>query len=96
MEKNLLVVGVAVIDMVMNVDEIPTKAEKYRANDAIVVGGGCAANAAVAIKYCLLISLKKALIFPIHGFYLTLLVWPASHPGGLRNSIGQRRLNDID
>ena len=49
MEANLLVVGVAVIDIVMNVDEIPTRAEKYRANDAIIVGGGCAANAAVAI-----------------------------------------------
>jgi sulfofructose kinase len=49
MKKNLLAVGVAVIDIVMNVDEIPTRAEKYRANDAIIVGGGCAANAASAI-----------------------------------------------
>jgi sulfofructose kinase len=49
MKNNLLVVGVAVIDIVMNVDEIPTRAEKYRANDAIIVGGGCAANAASAI-----------------------------------------------
>jgi sulfofructose kinase len=49
MKKNLLTVGVAVIDIVMNVDEIPTSAEKYRANDAMIVGGGCAANAASAI-----------------------------------------------
>jgi len=49
MKRNLLVVGVAVIDIVMNVDEIPTRAEKYRANDAIITGGGCAANAATAI-----------------------------------------------
>jgi len=49
MKKNLLAVGVAVIDIVMNVDEIPAKAEKYRANDAIITGGGCAANAASAI-----------------------------------------------
>jgi sulfofructose kinase len=49
MTSNILSVGVAVIDFVMNVDEMPRRAEKYRANDAAIVGGGCGANAAVAI-----------------------------------------------
>ena len=47
MTSNILSVGVAVIDFVMNVDEMPRRAEKYRANDAAIVGGGCGANAAV-------------------------------------------------
>ncbi|MCP4075256.1 MAG: sugar kinase [Gammaproteobacteria bacterium] len=46
----ILVAGVAVVDMVFRVDEMPRKADKYRALDAIIVGGGCAANAAVAIS----------------------------------------------
>ena len=41
--------GVAVVDMVFRMQEMPTRAEKYRAQDARIVGGGCAANAAVAI-----------------------------------------------
>lgn len=41
--------GVAVQDFVFSVDEIPTEARKYRAKDLAVVGGGCAATAAVAI-----------------------------------------------
>ncbi len=47
--KTILVVGVAVIDFVLLVDVFPRKAEKMRAKDAALVGGGCAANAAVAI-----------------------------------------------
>ncbi|NQV98215.1 MAG: sugar kinase [Rhodospirillales bacterium] len=50
MSINVLTVGVAVIDFVMNLDEMPCRAEKYRANDAAIVGGGCGANAAVAIS----------------------------------------------
>lgn len=46
---NVFVTGIAVVDFVFSVDEMPDKAEKYRAEDAVVVGGGCAANAAVAI-----------------------------------------------
>ena len=46
---NVFVTGMAVVDFVFSVDEMPSTAEKYRANDAVVVGGGCAANAAVAI-----------------------------------------------
>lgn len=46
----ILVAGVAVVDFVFNVDEMPKHPEKYRSNNAIVVGGGCAANAAVAIS----------------------------------------------
>ncbi len=45
----VLVAGVAVVDLVFRVDEMPRRAEKYRAQDARIVGGGCAANAAVAI-----------------------------------------------
>ena len=45
----VLSVGVAVMDHVFRVDRFPTRAEKYRARDAAMVGGGGAANAAVAI-----------------------------------------------
>ena len=45
----LLVAGVAVADFVFMVGSMPDKPEKYRAHDAIVTGGGNAANAAVAI-----------------------------------------------
>lgn len=41
--------GVAVIDFVFQLDTFPARPEKYRAKDAATVGGGCAANAAVAI-----------------------------------------------
>jgi sulfofructose kinase len=50
MKARVLTVGVAVVDFVMNVDDIPTAAAKYRANDAQIVGGGCGASAAVAIN----------------------------------------------
>lgn len=46
----VLVVGVAVMDFVFYVDAFPTGGTKHRARDAAVVGGGCAANAAVAIR----------------------------------------------
>lgn len=45
----VLVVGMAVVDYVFFVDAFPQTAEKFRANDAMIVGGGGAANAAVAI-----------------------------------------------
>lgn len=41
--------GVAVQDFVFSVDEIPTEARKYRANNFALSGGGCAATASVAI-----------------------------------------------
>ncbi|MFT4650099.1 MAG: sulfofructose kinase [Gammaproteobacteria bacterium] len=47
--KQVLVAGVAVVDLVFRVDEMPRRADKYRAQDAKIIGGGCAANAAVAI-----------------------------------------------
>lgn len=47
--KRVLVVGMAVIDFVFEVDTMPDRAEKYIASEASVVGGGGAANAAVAI-----------------------------------------------
>lgn len=45
----VLTAGIAAIDFVLSLDEMPRSAEKYRAKDAAIVGGGCAANAAVAI-----------------------------------------------
>ena len=45
----ILVIGVAVEDFVFQVEALPSEARKYRATDAQVTGGGCAANAAVAI-----------------------------------------------
>lgn len=45
----VLVAGVAVMDFVFLVDEMPRQAEKYRANDSSMIGGGCAASAAVAV-----------------------------------------------
>lgn len=45
----VLCAGVAVIDFVLSLPELPRRAEKYRARDAMIVGGGCAANAAVAV-----------------------------------------------
>lgn len=45
---SLLVVGHAVVDHVFSVPELPRAAEKYRATALEIVGGGMAANAAVA------------------------------------------------
>ena len=41
--------GVAVADFVFFVDEFPTQALKYKAKESEIVGGGCAANAAVTV-----------------------------------------------
>ncbi len=46
----VLVCGSAAVDMVFEVDAFPERAEKYAAREARIVGGGCAANAAVAIR----------------------------------------------
>lgn len=45
----VLVVGGAVMDFVFKLDAMPREARKYHSGDAQVIGGGCAANAAVAI-----------------------------------------------
>lgn len=45
----LLIAGVAVIDFVFMVDEMPRRPEKFRAIGAEIVGGGGAANAAVTV-----------------------------------------------
>jgi len=45
----VLVVGMAVVDFVFGLDSIPDRPVKYVASAAEVVGGGCAANAAVAV-----------------------------------------------
>ena len=46
---SILLAGVAVIDFIFMLDRLPRAAEKYRARDAAISGGGCAANAAVAV-----------------------------------------------
>lgn len=46
----VIAAGVAVIDFVFRLDEVPEPGHKYRAREAMIVGGGCAANAAVAIS----------------------------------------------
>lgn len=48
-QVKIFTVGVAVVDIVMTMDEMPKRAEKYRADGAAIVGGGCGANAAAAI-----------------------------------------------
>jgi sulfofructose kinase len=48
--KHILCVGSAVLDTIFRVEAMPTRAEKYRAKDRIVTGGGIAANAAVTIQ----------------------------------------------
>lgn len=45
----VLVVGGAVMDFVFKLDEMPREPKKYHSSDAEIIGGGCAANAAVAI-----------------------------------------------
>lgn len=45
----MLCLGVAVQDHVFSLAEMPRRADKYRASGMSVVGGGCAANAAVAV-----------------------------------------------
>jgi sulfofructose kinase len=46
---SVLCVGLATLDFIYRMDEIPTRAEKHRASDLVIVSGGIAANAAVAI-----------------------------------------------
>ena len=48
-KAGVLSVGVAVLDFVFFVDEMPVRPEKYRARDMAVEGGGCAATSAVAV-----------------------------------------------
>ena len=47
--RGVLCVGIATLDHVFAVDAMPRTAEKHRAHDLATVGGGIAANAAVAI-----------------------------------------------
>ncbi|MGB0497765.1 MAG: PfkB family carbohydrate kinase [Rubricella sp.] len=46
----ILLAGQAVLDFIFDVEELPSRAEKYRAKDAQIIGGGCASNAAVAVQ----------------------------------------------
>ncbi len=45
----ILCVGAAVVDFVFHLDALPDRAEKYGTDKADFVGGGCAANASVAV-----------------------------------------------
>ena len=45
----VLCTGVSVVDFVFSVGEMPREAIKYRSTGSVIVGGGCAANAAVAV-----------------------------------------------
>jgi sugar/nucleoside kinase (ribokinase family) len=47
-KPHILCAGNAVQDMVMRVETFPAPGMKIRASDFVIVGGGCAANAAVA------------------------------------------------
>jgi len=49
MSARVLCLGVAVQDYVYSLPRMPSVAEKYRASDFAIVGGGCAATAAVAV-----------------------------------------------
>ena len=49
MTARVLCLGMAVQDFVFALPEMPPAAEKYHASDFTVVGGGCAATAAVAV-----------------------------------------------
>lgn len=46
---SVLTVGSTTVDFVFHVDVFPSTAEKHKAKDAEIVGGGCAVNAAAAI-----------------------------------------------
>lgn len=48
-EPRILCTGIAVLDEIFRVDEFPAADGKAQATDFVAVGGGCAANAAVAI-----------------------------------------------
>ncbi len=48
--SRVMVTGVAVVDFIFQLDSIPKEAEKFRAKEVSISGGGVAANAAVAIS----------------------------------------------
>lgn len=45
----VFLLGVVTIDFVFHLASMPRRTEKYRADDATIVVGGCAANAAIAV-----------------------------------------------
>ena len=48
--SKVLVTGVSVIDFIFKLEQMPQEPEKFRAEEAVISGGGVAANAAVAIS----------------------------------------------
>ncbi len=47
---NVFAFGLSVVDFVYRVNTLPDKGDKYFTEDSYIIGGGCAANAAVAIS----------------------------------------------
>ena len=48
--SQILVCGLAVVDFVFSLPQMPDRPEKYRADDVTTIGGGGGANAAVAVE----------------------------------------------
>ena len=49
MKANVYAVGIAVIDFIFAMKHLPRGGDKFVADDARIISGGCAANAAVAV-----------------------------------------------
>ena len=47
--QDILITGLATLDLIFKMDSFPVKSEKYRAETAMFSGGGNAGNASVAV-----------------------------------------------
>ncbi len=47
--KNILVSGLATLDMIFHLEDLPADGRKYRATGSLITGGGNASNASIAI-----------------------------------------------
>ncbi|HEX2655678.1 MAG TPA: PfkB family carbohydrate kinase, partial [Xanthobacteraceae bacterium] len=61
---NILCIGASVLDEIFRVEEFPQRDIKMRANAFLTTGGGCAANAAVAIAR---LGGRARLVAPLGG-----------------------------
>ena len=48
--QNILITGLATLDLIFKLDKFPVKNEKYRAETAAFSGGGNAGNSSVAVS----------------------------------------------
>jgi sulfofructose kinase len=62
--RRILCAGIAVEDIVMRVESFPAPGSKVHASDFVVTGGGCAANAAVAVAR---LNARAAFAGPLGG-----------------------------